>query len=605
VNGNVGVNVREVDGLASPAIAGAPTSVAAFLGPTERGIPHQPVRVTDLDQFRRHFGTLADGYLAPAVAGFFGNGGREAYVCRVTGPTGVAATATLPNRTQAGPALLVTAGYRGRTDPGPWGNALRVEVRDAPLGSSTIAAEVSSPAGAAVLESLDGFTTGSVVRITVGTDVFHRVLTSADPVTRGIGWATPINRTLGKGTAVVSGEFSLTVERRDPATGAYAVVEQWAPLSMRGGSANYVVDRVNHPYTGSGLVTVTDLSGATADGDENPAAGWSYPLTGGTEAAPAAGDFTGELPSLDTLRIQLLCAPDAHRLSGTERDLVVRAAIDYCASRGDCLYVGSAPDRAARVTGPRTVADYLNTAGEYVQLESEYVAAVQTYARTFHGSKVYGALYAPWIQIADPAATGTAPTRFVPPDGHVLGLYARTEQEENLWKAPAGVGAQLRGAVDVSARLLDTQHDAMARGGLVNGIRPLPGAGITVAASRTLSTDTRWRFVNVRLLFNFVKSSLRDGLRFARQEPHSPALRQSVSLNVVRPFLLGLYAGGAFGSGDPDELFTIRCDAGNNPPAQVDLGVFTIEIYFYPVKPAETITIVVGQQPAGASASES
>jgi phage tail sheath protein FI len=61
---------------------------------------------------------------------------------------------------------------------------------------------------------------------------------------------------------------------------------------------------------------------------------------------------------------------------------------------------------------------------------------------------------------------------------------------------------------------------------------------------------------------------------------------------------------GAFGAGTPEQVFTIICDATNNPPDEVDKGNFKLEVYFYPSKPAETILIVVGQQPSGATASE-
>jgi len=142
------------------------------------------------------------------------------------------------------------------------------------------------------------------------------------------------------------------------------------------------------------------------------------------------------------------------------------------------------------------------------------------------------------------------------------------------------------------------------RNGFVNGIRRLAGAGITVAASRTLSTDTRWWYVNVRLLFNFVKVSLRDGLRFVRQEPHTEDLRRGVRFNVVEPFLLGLWRQGAFGSDAPNQVFTVKCDSENNPPTDVDLGIFRLEVFFYPARPVETVTIIVGQQPSGASVSE-
>ena len=88
------------------------------------------------------------------------------------------------------------------------------------------------------------------------------------------------------------------------------------------------------------------------------------------------------------------------------------------------------------------------------------------------------------------------------------------------------------------------------------------------------------------------------------QEPNDENLRRAVQFNVVRPFLLGLWAQGAFGSDPADKTFTIKCDADNNPPAQVMLGMFTLEVYFYPVRPVETITIVVGQQDSGATASD-
>src|SRR3954453_10688071 len=142
------------------------------------------------------------------------------------------------------------------------------------------------------------------------------------------------------------------------------------------------------------------------------------------------------------------------------------------------------------------------------------------------------------------------------------------------------------------------------RNGGGNRIRALPGVGIVVDASRTLSTDTRWTFVNVRRLFNFVKASLRDGLRWVPQEMNSEELRRRVKFNVVTPFLLGLWRQGAFGSDPPEQVFTVKCDAENNPATAVNLGEFRVEVFFYPVKPAETIVIIVGQQDSGAAAAE-
>ena len=138
----------------------------------------------------------------------------------------------------------------------------------------------------------------------------------------------------------------------------------------------------------------------------------------------------------------------------------------------------------------------------------------------------------------------------------------------------------------------------------MNSIRSVRGAGIVIDTSRTLSTDTRWLYVNVRLLFNYVKASLRDGLRWVKQEPNRDTLWNKVKFNSVMPFLMRLYQAQAFGTGKPEDVFTVVCGPENNPPDEVALGILRIEVYFYPSRPAETILIVVGQQDSGASVNE-
>jgi phage tail sheath protein FI len=186
-----------------------------------------------------------------------------------------------------------------------------------------------------------------------------------------------------------------------------------------------------------------------------------------------------------------------------------------------------------------------------------------------------------------------------------MGAFARIETGRGIWKAPAGDEANLLGVLDVETRLSDADHTELVAAGAVNGIRAVPRAGIVVDASRTLSSDPRWRYVNVRLLFNFVKSSLRDGLRWVRQEPNRDTLWAAVHYGTVTPFLMGLWRQGAFGTGTPEQTFTVVVDATNNPPDQVEQGRLNVEVYFYPSRPAETIVITVGQQASGGSAAES
>ncbi len=606
---NVGVNVVEVDGRANPTIQPAPTSVAAFIGITERGVPNSPTRISSPQQFRHQFGNYrSDSYLAYAVEGFFLNGGQNAYVSRIVGTGSVAATLFLNNRQITATRVLhVAAGSLGKEEPGLWGERLGLDVRDDPLIVTTLQNNIAAGATSAQLQSVQGFQVGSIVRISDGTNTAYLTITAVNASSQTISWSdtSPLASAFGKDkTLVTSPEFRIVVYYRALPGANATVVEQWPNLSMDADADNYVVNTINSQFTGSRYITVTDISGALSGGDKIPAVAHNQMLTSSIENAPTAIDYIGDAATktgffaFDTTQIQLLAAPDVHTLALPTRRQIVQQALAYCAERNDCMFVGSTPDRGSNVSMTQAQSDYNQTESDYLN------NTIATYASTLQAKKVFGALYAPWIQVFDPVGVGTSPTRFIPPEGHVMGIYARIEQTRGIWKAPAGNEAQVIGALDISTNFTDSQHTFMVRNSLVNGIRQLPGQGIVVAASRTLSTDTRWWFVNVRLLFNFVISSLLIGLRFVRQEPNTEALRASVRLNVVRPFLLGLWQQGAFGSDPPDQVFSIKCDAQNNPPSEVDLGNFKIEVYFYPVRPVETIVIIVGQQPSGGSAKE-
>jgi phage tail sheath protein FI len=407
----------------------------------------------------------------------------------------------------------------------------------------------------------------------------HRELTSVSEQERLIAWSGGLASVLPTYTGrIQSTEFDLVVRRGG------AEVERHESLSMQKTLPTYAPTVVNDAGRGSAYLTVTDL-GSTSGAGLNVPAETAVPLgqeTAGNDGnAPVPADFIGEpdrrtgLYAFDTADIQLLATPE------TTDEAVVSAALAYCEIRGDAMFVGTVPPD-------------LDLPG------------VKTYAASLRARKVYGALYAPWIWVANPLdATGNHPRVLVPPVGHILGVYARIGDLRGVWKAPAGDEARLAGVLAVRFDMTDTDHTDLVRDGGVNGVRAIPGAGVVLDSSRSLSTDPRWLFVGTRRLFNLVKTSLRTSLQWVPQQPHSAALRRRVALNVVTPFLLGLWSAGAFGSGRAEDLFTVRCDETNNPAAQVDLGNFTLEVYFYPVRPAETIVVVVGQQDSGGSAAES
>lgn len=352
-----------------------------------------------------------------------------------------------------------------------------------------------------------------------------------------------------------------------------AVVETWPGLRV-GGTGEQDPSRLNDEFAGSNYIRVT------TSGTSNPAPlgtresptftnleeGGEDQLSGDALDSALATALSG---LFDTVEIQLLCCPE--NTSST----VVNAALTYCANRGDCMFVGHTPEMHDR-------------------------DAARAYGRPFRAAKVYGALYFPFIRVADPLGG----QRWIPPTGHILGVYARTDRERGVWKAPAGSAAKLNNALDVRFHITDAGHTDLVKGGSVNAVRFISGQGIVIDSSRTLSTDTRWLYVNVRLLFNFVKSSLKNGLRWVPQEPNDPSLWNKVKFNSVTPFLLGLWRRGAFGPGAPNEVFSIKVDAENNPPANIQQGLFTVEVYFHPSRPAETVILTVGQQEGGGTSGE-
>ena len=496
-------------------------------------------------------------------------------------PAGIDVTvdggAVVPVRFAAAPALTdVVAAIRGQAagfsvDVTATGRLVLMSNTWGPGSSIAIAAPPAAPpvADATAWLGLTGAVTAAGTRDT-------RVVTTVLESDRLVSWATPLAADLPPAFARLrSIEFRLQVFRGTSTTAS----ESWEGLSLQENVPNYALTVLNDPDAGSRYITATDPNAGAVGVKADPAPG-TTPFGGGAETEPLDAAWVGDAASrtglfaYDTVRIQLLACPE------TQSPGVVSAALTYCENRGDAMFVGTAP-----------------------QLRD--ADGIKAYAAPFRAKKVYGALYAPWIQIANPLDTGSNPVLEVPPDGHVLGVYARIAAVSGVWRAPAGDDAVINLALGVRFPMTDADLTDLVENGGVNGIRAVPGSGIVIDSSRTLSTDTRWWYVNVRRLFNFVKVSLRDSLRFVAQEPHDDALRRRVKFNVVTPFLLGLWRQGAFGSDPAEQVFTVKCDASNNPPAQVQQGFFTLEVFFYPVKPAEKIIITVGQQDSGATASES
>jgi phage tail sheath protein FI len=112
----------------------------------------------------------------------------------------------------------------------------------------------------------------------------------------------------------------------------------------------------------------------------------------------------------------------------------------------------------------------------------------------------------------------------IPPSGHIACVYARTDEERGVHKAPAN--AVVRSVLGLERVLSDGQHGPLNREG-INVLRIFPGtAQVVVWGARTTvdKNDTDWIYVNIRRLLLFIEESLEEGLRFAVFEPNNLAL---------------------------------------------------------------------------------
>src|SRR5437588_3823938 len=199
----------------------------------------------------------------------------------------------------------------------------------------------------------------------------------------------------------------------------------------------------------------------------------------------------------------------------------------------------------------------------------------------------YAAVYFPWIQVYDPEKGNI----YVPPSGHMAGIYARSDSERGVHKAPAN--EIVRGALGLKYSISRPEQDFMNPRG-INCIRNMGDRGIRVWGARTISSDPSWRYINVRRLFLMIEQSIAIGTQWVGFEPHDEGLWKRVSRNISS-FLLRISNSGALMGRTPEEAFYVKCDSETNPPEVVDAGQMVCEIGISPVKPAEFVIFRIGQ----------
>jgi phage tail sheath protein FI len=209
----------------------------------------------------------------------------------------------------------------------------------------------------------------------------------------------------------------------------------------------------------------------------------------------------------------------------------------------------------------------------------------------------YATLYWPWVKVMDPSSGQNI---FVPPCGHIAGIWGRNDDTRGVHKAPAN--EVIRGAITLELNITKSEHDLLNPNG-INCIRAFPGRGIRIWGARTLSSDPAWRYVNIRRLFNYLEESILGGTQWAVFEPNDYALWAKMR-RTISAFLVNEWRKGALFGLSPDQAFFVKCDDETNPAESIDAGMVVCQIGVAPVKPAEFVIFQLSQFSGGASLTE-
>jgi len=207
------------------------------------------------------------------------------------------------------------------------------------------------------------------------------------------------------------------------------------------------------------------------------------------------------------------------------------------------------------------------------------------------------AFYYPWIKVIDPL---TQSKKLVPPCGHIAGVYARSDTQRGVHKAPANEA--LRGAVELQFRISKGKQDILNPRG-VNCIRVFPGRGIRIWGARTVSSDPIWKYINIRRLFLYVGESVEQGTQWVVFEPSNDRLWARVKQTVTQ-FLVGVWRTGALMGSSQGEAFFVRCDRSTMTQDDIDNGRLVCVIGIAPTKPAEFVILRIAQWQGGSAATE-
>lgn len=591
-----GVFVEETS-FRAKSIQGVGTSTTAFVGPTLKG-PLGMVSdvLTSFGEFERIYGGIGDltltgpaspNYLAHGVKAYFDNGGGRLYVCRTftSENTGAPGSATIANNTAAAPvgpqattvgtfrARMPGSGLNGRIliyqKPSP---ATAVTLRAAPTGSMartliagafTYYLKTATGAWQIAAPAADGSDDLDLAALPDATELITFNVELRPGATRDDDAIGGRGITLeGLGLGAGHPRQIAAALPRDPSSRAAAVAMPYWFDQLSSATA-FTLRTAFFPNDAGPNLSVIALSGGR-DGDD-----------------PVAQDASDEVVSYE----------DALALLEEVSDVAIIAApgsSSFASAQATQLELLSHAERMRyRIAVLDTPADQSVTEARAVR------AALDS---------KYGALYYPWVVIANPAANpadATIPKELsLPPSGFICGIYARNDVERGVWKAPAN--EVVRGALRFEREVSKGEQEVLNPEG-VNCLRTFFGRGSRVWGARTISSDPEWNYVNIRRFFIYLENSIDRSTQWAVFEPNGPVLWANIT-DTVSSFLFNEWRSGALLGATPEEAFFVRCDRSTMTQANLDNGQLICEIGVAAIKPAEFVIFRIGQKTLDATA---
>jgi len=623
---------------APPRLTVEPMDVAGFVGVAPRGPAWELVDDPTLgeqgtfrarsvavplnrwDDYLELFGGFeGPGLLPYAVAAYFAQGGRRAYVVRIVTAAGGqdAAAGCAVYRLRIGSPLLL---LRARNE-GTWGNRLVIVMTftRTPVQASWLSADqILLGPGSVVLAGTTLLISGR------GQDAALRVVSALTRTGRRADPGYDVVATLDRPAPVTEApafdvvEASLAIDDQDPVRPRQ---ERHTALGLSPVHPRFLADvliaesRLVEAVTDGTWPLLPDASlpvlkaervkeGEDRWGSVTPADIFPYrnepPGTGGADAIRGA-------PEVATLVVPDLYAP-AEAAPRREPGAPAASSPRF----GPCTPRPPTPATVAP-SGPLTrlwldpadpddLARIVDQQRQLVQFAEDLQvvalldvppglrpAQVPHWRSQFDSS--YAAGYHPWLRGVGPRNTLSR----IPPSAVAAGLIARCELREGISRGPANEVAG--SVVDVADLVEDDQHAALHRLG-VDVFRMQPD-GVYLTGARTLSMDPAWRQLSVRRLLLLIERAVRRQLQWTVFEPNDQQLREALR-QQLDALLAILFAEGCFAGATPADSWFVNVASGALLAAEADSGQLIAEVGVAPSAPIEFIVVRAAVQAEGA-----